>query len=130
MAALGIDDGRWTMGPEPAKDGRRATATFRLGDREVLTDGVAAWLQDGTLAGSVLSLDQAVRNLVAYTGCTPGEAIGTVTSVPAKLMGVESESGSIAPGMIADLVLLAEGLRVAATVARGEVVYSDLEARV
>jgi len=96
----------------------------------VLTDGVSAWLQDGTLAGSVLSLDQAVRNLVAYAGCSPEEAIGTVTSVPAKLLGVESERGSIAPGMIADLVLLAEGLRVVATVALGKVVYSNLEARV
>jgi len=132
MASLGIDDRRQTTDDrrQTTDDRQPSTRTFRLGDREVLTDGVSAWLHDGTLAGSVLSLDQAVRNLVAYAGCSPEEAIGTVTSVPAKLLGVESERGSIAPGMIADLVLLSHDLRVIVTVACGEVVYSDLEARV
>jgi N-acetylglucosamine-6-phosphate deacetylase len=121
MAALGIDDGRWTM-----DEGRPSTRTVRLGDRDVITDGVAARLPDGTLAGSVLSLDQAVRNLVAYAGCAPSDAIGTVTTVPAKLLGIERLRGSIAPGMVADLVLLAEGLGVVGTIACGEVVYSGL----
>jgi N-acetylglucosamine-6-phosphate deacetylase len=133
MAALGIDDGRWTMDngrPAPGNhqpstiNHQLSTGVFRLGDREVITDGVSARLVDGTLAGSVLSMDRAVRNLVAFAGCGPDEAIGTVTAVPAKLLGIEAQRGSIAPGMVADFVLLTEDLRVAATMARGEVVYS------
>src|SRR6185503_2784950 len=54
MAALGMPPGR-----------------YQLGDWEVYSDGAAVRLANGRLAGSVLSLDQAVRNLIAFTGCTP-----------------------------------------------------------
>ena len=43
-------------------------------------DATSARLADGTLAGSILSLDQALRNLVAFTGCTLAEALPTVTA--------------------------------------------------
>jgi len=112
MAALGMPPGN-----------------YRLGDRDVATDGSSCRLVDGTLAGSVLSLDQAVRNLVAFTGCDPAEAIDTVTAVPTSLLRLH-DRGRIAPGMRADLVLLTSDLRVAATIVRGEIVYSAREARV
>src|SRR5262249_54448047 len=51
MAALGMPPG-----------------AYRLGTGEVTVDGVSARLADGRLAGSLLSMDQALRNLVAYTG--------------------------------------------------------------
>ena len=46
---------------------------YRLGDSNVTVDGISARLPDGRLAGSLLSLDQAVRNLVEFTGCAPAE---------------------------------------------------------
>jgi N-acetylglucosamine-6-phosphate deacetylase len=107
MAALGIPAG-----------------TYNLGDQGVTVADGAARLADGRLAGSVLSLDQAVRNLVAFTSCQPYEAITTVTNVPASLLGVENSHGRIAPGLQADMVLLDSELRVVETVVAGEVVYS------
>ena len=53
----------------------------RVGD-----DGVR--IADGVLAGSALSLDEAVRNLVAFTGCSVADAVATVTSTPARLLGL------------------------------------------
>jgi N-acetylglucosamine-6-phosphate deacetylase len=107
MAALGMADG-----------------TYMLGDQEVLVGDTAARLADGRLAGSVLTLDQAVRNLVAFAGCRLHEAISTVTTVPASVLGIASSHGRIAPGLRADMVLLDSDLRVVETLVAGEVVYS------
>ena len=79
---------------------------------------------DGRLAGSVLGLDQAVRNLVAFTGCAWHDAVATVTSVPSRLLG-DGQRGVIRSGARADLVLLDDDLSVHVTVVGGEVAYRD-----
>jgi len=107
MAALGMPPGK-----------------HLLGDFEVIVDGTSARLADGTLAGSILSLDQAVRNLISVTGCTLSEALATVTTTPARAIGVDGERGRIARGYVADLVLLSTDLRVTATFVEGELVYT------
>ena len=66
----------------------------------MVVDGVTARLDDGRLAGSLLSMDVAVRNLVAFAGCTPAQAVGAATLVPATVLGVGAERGAIAPGMV------------------------------
>ncbi|HUP28362.1 MAG TPA: N-acetylglucosamine-6-phosphate deacetylase, partial [Chloroflexia bacterium] len=101
-----------------------APGIYKLGAQDVIVQGAEARLPDGRLAGSVLSLDQAVRNLVNFTGCTLLDALSTVTTVPASLMGWESSRGRIAPGLIADMVLLDHDLRVVQTVAAGKVAHS------
>ncbi len=95
-----------------------------LGDFEVLVDDVSARLPDGTLAGSILSLDQALRNLMAFTGCSLAEALPTITRTPATALGMAAARGSLAEGYRADLVLLDRDLQVAATLIAGKVVYS------
>ncbi len=94
-----------------------------LGDYEVTVDAASARLADGTLAGSILSLDEGVRNLIRATGCALEEALATVTTTPARLLGLSQERGEIAPGYVADLVLLSQDLTIEMTIARGEVVY-------
>jgi N-acetylglucosamine-6-phosphate deacetylase len=106
MAALGMPPGRYS-----------------LGGLEVLVDDAGARLPDGRLAGSTLSLDAAVRNLVAMAGCTPEAALQTVTETPARLLGVNGRLGVVEPGAAADLVLLDAGLQVRATLVGGEPVY-------
>jgi N-acetylglucosamine-6-phosphate deacetylase len=98
--------------------------THVLGDYEVIVDATSARLADGTLAGSILSLDQALRNLISLTGCTLAEALPTVTTTPAKAIGLGGERGRVEPGYAADLVLLTPDLRVHTTIAEGEIVYS------
>lgn len=98
MAALGMPDGAYQLGSQTVQ----------------VADGQAR-LADGTLAGSVLSLDQAVRNLITFTGCTLAEALATVTSTPADLLGVGDWLGRVAVGYTADLVLLDAHLQVQQT---------------
>ncbi len=68
----------------------------------------AVRLENGSLAGSVLTLDRAVRNMVAFTGCSWSEAIAMATQVPATIANIAQRKGRIAPGADADLVALDE----------------------
>jgi N-acetylglucosamine-6-phosphate deacetylase len=94
-----------------------------LGDFEVVVDATSARLADGTLAGSILSLDQALRNLVEVTGCSLSDALATMTTTPARAIRVDHERGRVQAGYMADLVLLTPDLRVHSTIAEGEVVF-------
>ncbi len=91
-----------------------------------VADG-AVRLADGTLAGSTLSLDRAVRNLVAWAGVTLVEAVAAVTSTPAAVLGLP-DRGVVAPGAAGDLVLLTDTGEVVATVIAGRVAYDRREA--
>ncbi len=99
------------------------TGQYQLGDRQVLVDQSSARLADGTLAGSILRMDAAVRNIVAYTGCSLAEAVTMASATPARVLGLERK-GQIADECDADLVVLDEALQVERTIARGEIVYT------
>ena len=100
--------------------------TYRLGNSDVISNGKEVRIANGTLAGSALSLDQAVRNFSEFTGCRLSEAIQTVTSVSASALGLGESSGRVAPGYRDNLTLLDSDLRVLATIVAGEVVYSNV----
>jgi N-acetylglucosamine-6-phosphate deacetylase len=106
MAALGMAPGR-----------------YMLGDQEVTVTDRDARLPSGTLAGSVLAMDGALRNLIAFTGCTLAEGLATMTSTPADLLGIGRERGRIVQGAYADLVLLTPELQVSLTMVEGSTLY-------
>jgi N-acetylglucosamine-6-phosphate deacetylase len=62
--------------------------TYRLAGRDVTCDDESARLPGGGLAGSVISLDAAVRNLAAFAGVSLADAALAVTTVPARLLGM------------------------------------------
>jgi N-acetylglucosamine-6-phosphate deacetylase len=88
-----------------------------VGGRPVhLRDG-AAFLPDGTLIGSLLTLDQAVRNLVSL-GAEPATAVWAASTTPARLLG-RDDLGVLRPGVPANVVVLDEDLRVRRTIVAG-----------
>jgi N-acetylglucosamine-6-phosphate deacetylase len=90
---------------------------YELGGRPVrLRDG-AVRLPDGTLAGSVLTMDDAVRNLVA-SGAAWIDAVEAASSVPARLIG-RDDLGRLAPGQPAHLTVLDDDLHVRRTLVGG-----------
>jgi N-acetylglucosamine-6-phosphate deacetylase len=95
-----------------------------FGSGEILGDGTAWRLEDGRLAGSGLSLDAALRNLVAFTGASSLEAVAACTLRPARVLGIEGERGSLRPGARADFAVLDDALRVRETWIAGRCVYS------
>ena len=79
--------------------------------------------EDGTIAGSALHIDQAVRNLMMYASIPFESAIIHATSSPARLLGLEREMGVIAPGRRADLGVWNEDYQPVATIVGGSIVH-------
>jgi len=90
----------------------------RLGGQPIVVTARTAELEDGTLAGSVLTMDGALRMLVESAGVPLVEAARLCATTPAREMGLR-DSGVIAAGAAADLVLLGQDLRVRQTLVRG-----------
>ena len=95
--------------------------TYRLGG-EVTVDETSARLADGTLAGSIATMDQCVRRMLAYSGCSLADALIMASTTPADLLGLTTK-GRIAANCDADLVVLDESLQVQATIVHGDIVY-------
>jgi N-acetylglucosamine-6-phosphate deacetylase len=103
-------------------DGISATGmpdgTYRLGKFEVTVSGGVCRNAEGNLAGSTLTLDRALRNIVDL-GIPLHDALRMLTVNPATLLGIEFKKGSLRVGADADIVLLDETLRVTNVWARG-----------
>jgi len=89
--------------------------------REVI-DG-APRLADGTIAGSVLSMDRAVANVQRFAGVSLREAVEMASLSPARVIGLDASKGSLEPGKDADLVIFDDQINVRLTMIGGEVVW-------
>jgi N-acetylglucosamine-6-phosphate deacetylase len=103
LAAAGMPDGR-----------------YRLGEMEIdVKEGKC--LHQGTLAGSVLTLDRAVGNIMEFAQWTLERSLPTATLNPARVVGIERK-GTVQPGADADLVALSAKGEVRSTIAKGIIV--------
>jgi N-acetylglucosamine-6-phosphate deacetylase len=105
MAAMGMLPGR-----------------YELGHYAVIVDQISARLEDGTLAGSILRMDEAVRNMIVYSGCSLADAVQMASTVPARLMGLPN-LGALVPGSAADIVVLSPEYEVTHTFIAGALAY-------
>ncbi len=95
----------------------RDVSESELGGRRVQIRDGAVRLPDGTLAGSVLTMDEAVRNLVAC-GASLAEAVHAASATPARLL-VRDDLGTLQPGAPAHVTVLDDELRVVRTLVGG-----------
>jgi len=107
IEALGVGDGIYSLGTETIH----------------VRQNVALVGDTGRIAGSVLSLDQAVRNFRAITHCSIPEALEAASLKPAKLLGLYPLKGSLEVGADADFVVLTDQLMVRATYIAGELAW-------
>jgi N-acetylglucosamine-6-phosphate deacetylase len=110
-AAASQPDGQYTFG----------------GVKVVVRDGIAR-TPDGALAGSTLTLNRAVRNFREFTCASMQDDVKTVTSNPARLLGVHNKKGKIHPGMDADITIFDNDLTILATVVAGRTVWQSAPA--
>lgn len=82
-------------------------------------------LPDNSMAGSSLTMIDAVKNMIGLAGIPLHEAVRMASLNPARVLGIENAKGALAPGMDADLVLLDNDLNVKLTMTGGEIVYRD-----
>jgi N-acetylglucosamine-6-phosphate deacetylase len=105
MAAMGMPAGR-----------------YQLGEYAVIVDETSARLQNGTLAGSILQMNEAVRNVMTFSGCSLPDALQMGSTNPARLLGL-SRKGTLAVGQDADLVVLSADCQVLYTLIGGQIAY-------
>lgn len=103
--AAGLGDGEYELADQPIR----------------VRDGVAR-TPEGGLAGSTITLDAALRNVLRFSGIPLWEGLRMATAVPAEAMGWAGRGGALAPGADADVILLDEKLNVRLTLVGGRVV--------
>jgi N-acetylglucosamine-6-phosphate deacetylase len=103
--------------------------SYMLDERSVHIHDGAVRLPDGTLAGSVLTMERALQNVCSATGRSLAEMCITTSLNAARAIGISAQKGSLEVGKDADLVLLDESFNVRSTIVRGEIVFSSPENR-
>jgi len=106
MPGAGLGDGEYTL----------------IGQKVTLKDGRAA-LPDGTLAGSIATLDTCLRNIVFAAGASPLDAARMASYNPATVIGMDERIGCLTPGHDANITLVDEKLGVEAVFLRGKLQY-------
>lgn len=105
--------------------GGMADGDYTLGGQPVKKEGIKCLMPDGTIAGSVLKLNEAVRNLFDNSDLTLAESIACATLNPAKAIGEDKEIGSIDVGKRADLIIMDDEFNVLTTIVGGKTVYEE-----
>lgn len=116
---LSISDGSAVTGLE--------IGTYNIGERVITKSETKATLPNGTLVGSILTLNNAVKNLMAFCGATLYEAVNTVSLNPASYLGIENEIGQIKTGNLADILIFDENIKISKTFINGKLIYSTNE---
>jgi len=112
IRAAGLKDGEYDLG----------------GQIVHVQDGIARTSR-GSLAGSTLALDAALRNVMRFAGLTIQDALKMATTTPAQALGLSSRKGIIQPGADADLALVDPNFNVRATIINGALVYDARASR-
>jgi N-acetylglucosamine-6-phosphate deacetylase len=106
--------------------GLPAGSHARLGGQRITVRDGAAFLDEGTIAGSTLTMDRAFRTIATQFGASIVDAAQLCSTTPARELGLTG-FGVIALGAMADLVVLDRGFRVARTFIAGREVWSRTE---
>jgi N-acetylglucosamine-6-phosphate deacetylase len=99
---------------------------YELGGQKVFVNEKGARLLEGNLAGSILHLNEAVKNMRKYTDLPIKTIIDMVTTTPAKLIGVDSQKGSLEIGKDADITLFNENIDILCTIGKGNILYEKV----
>jgi N-acetylglucosamine-6-phosphate deacetylase len=96
---------------------------YHFMDQKIIVKDKRAFLENGTLAGSTLTMEDAVRNMVQLVGVPLTDAVRMASLNGAKVLGLEHEKGILAVGKDADLVVMDDQFTVHATIYEGEIKY-------
>jgi len=108
IRAAGLTDGKYLMGNKEENH------------QIIVEDGIAKTMDKKLLAGSTVTIEESIKNIVNASGITINDAIRTVTLNPAKLLGVDDNFGSLTPGKKADITILNKDFTVHSIVLDGK----------
>lgn len=96
---------------------------YDLGGQPIFLKGIECRLADGTIAGSVLKLNDAVKNVLAHTDIPVNEVFNMASLNPATAIHCEDRKGSLEEGKDADIIIVDDNINVKRTVKRGKTIY-------
>lgn len=96
---------------------------YELGGQKVIVDSSSAKLEDGTLAGSILKLNEAVKNIQSNTSYCLRDVVNMASINQARAVGIDDRLGSIKKGKIGDLIIFDKEINVLKTIIDGKVVF-------
>lgn len=96
---------------------------YDLLGQTVSVKGNVARIASGSLAGSVLTMDQAVRNTMTFCDIPFAQAIQMASLTPAKSLNLHTERGALEPGLRADVTIFSQDYSVETTIVGGNIVY-------
>ena len=102
----------------------REDGAFEFAGQPLHIERGAARLADGAIAGSILTMDQALRTALRMLGVSLSEAVGMLTLNPARAIHLDDRKGRLRPGYDADLLLFSPDLTLQATFCRGQLAYA------
>ena len=105
---------RLTLITDCTRAGGLGDGQYTLGGQPIFVEGIACRLADGTIAGSVLKMNEAVRNYRDFAPAPMYEAVACASLHPAASIGVDDRKGSLLPGRDADILLLDDRCNVLA----------------
>jgi len=97
---------------------------YDLGGLKVIVKNSEACLESGNLAGSTLTMNRAIKNMVEKMGINIKKSLKMASLNPARLLGLDKDRGSLTPGKRADIVVLDDNFNVIYTIKKGKVIYS------
>lgn len=103
--------------------GGKEDGEYSLGGQKVFLKDGSARLEDGTLAGSVVKLNDAVKNMMDHTDIPVEEAVQYVTINPATVINAQDSKGTLDIGKDADITIFDEDINIQITIGRGKVIY-------
>jgi len=109
-----------SMEAKGLKDGE-----YKLGGQKVIKVGNEARLEDTTLAGSCLTMIDAVKNIIKFTGCTLEDAVTMASTNPARNLNILHRKGSLDKGKDCDIVILDNKYNIIKTLCKGKVVFEN-----
>ncbi len=98
---------------------------YSLGGQKTIVNGIKCLLEDGTIAGSVLKLNNAVKNVRDNTDLPLWKVIGAATLNPARAIGVDGFKGSLEAGKDADIIIIDNDFNIIKTIIGGEIKYES-----
>jgi N-acetylglucosamine-6-phosphate deacetylase len=104
--------------------GCQAEGISELGGQKIIVKNNSARLEDGTLAGSILTLNTAVKNILEHTDLKLYEAVALASYNPAKDIGLEHKKGSLEIGKDADITIFDDNFLVSCTIVEGKTVFT------
>jgi len=104
-----------------------ADGNYELGDMIIRVNGGIARTSSGGLAGSTLTLDQAIRNVIKFAQISFQDAIAMATYSPAEALRIQDRKGQIRAGADADLTFFDERYQVVATMVKGKLVFGKIK---